>query len=153
MATKTDSNNTLVTLLKEPNDWQTVLNHGIYRIRGSLRYPPLMLTEKRVQYLGFYLPASFGKQKFSVRHYAQVKNISMAPRRECMPDEILNSKSNDRYYKIDVAEPMALAEPIVSLRGRSHMVLIQTDEQRLFNVKELNFLYKGSHLEEPMPRQ
>jgi hypothetical protein len=150
MATKTDSNNTLVTLLKEPKDWQTLINHGIYRIRGSLRYPPLMLTEKRVQYLGFYLPASFGKHRYSVRHYAKVKNISTAPRHECIPDEILNAKSNDKYYKIDVAEPLALAEPIVSLRGRSHMVLIQTDEQRLFNVKELNFLYKGSHLEEPM---
>lgn len=150
MVNKTDENNTLVMLLKEPRDWQTVLNHGIYRIRGSLRYPPSMLTEKRVQYLGFYLPASFGKQKFSVRHYAKVKNISMAPRHKCIPDEMLNAKSNDKYYKIDVEEPLALEEPIVSLRGRSHMVLIQTDEQRLFNAKELNFLYKGSHLEEPM---
>lgn len=150
MANKTNDNNTLVALLKDPKDWQTVLNHGIYRIRGSLRYPPLMLKEKRVQYLGFYLPASFGKQKFSVRHYAKVENISMAPRHECIPNEIPNAKSNDKYYKIDVAEPMALAEPIVSFRGRSHMVLIQTDEQRLLNAKEFNFLYKGSHLEEPM---
>ncbi len=150
MATKTDNNDTLVTLLKDPKDWQTVLKHGIYRIRGSLRYPPLILKEKRVQYLGFYLPASFGKQKFSVRHYAKVKNISMALRHECVPDEILNVKSNDKYYKIDVDEPMSLAEPIVSIRGRSHMVLIQTDEERLHNAKELNFLYKGSHLEEPM---
>lgn len=150
MANKTYENNTLVTLLKEPKDWQTVLNYGIYRIRGSLRYPPSMLTEKRVQYLGFYLPSSFGKKKFSVRHYAKVKNISLAPRHECIPNEMLNAKSNHNYYKIDVEEPLALAEPIVSLRGRSHMVLIQTDDQRLLNAKELNFLYKGSHLEEPM---
>jgi hypothetical protein len=150
MAIKTDTNNTLVTLLKEPKDWQTVLNHGIYRIRGSLRHPPPMLTEKRVQYLGFYLPAAFGKQKFSVRHYAQVKNIDMAPRHACIPDETRNAKSNDMYWKIDVAEPVALAEPIVSLRGRSYMVLIQTNEQRLLSAKEFNFLYKGSHLEEPM---
>jgi Protein of unknown function (DUF559) len=150
MANKTNENNTLVALLKNPKDWQTVLNHGIYRIRGSLRYPPLMLTEKRVQYLGFYLPACFGKLKFSVRHYAKVKNISMAPRHECIPNEMFNAKSNDKYYKIDVAEPSALAEPIVSFRGRSHMVLIQTDEQRLLNAIEFNFLYKGSHLEEPM---
>jgi Protein of unknown function (DUF559) len=150
MKNNTYTNDTLVTLLKEPKDWQTVLNYGIYRIRGSLRYPPSLLTEKRVQYLGFYLPAAFGKHKYSVRHYAKVKNIKMATRRECVPNETINAKSNDIYYKIDVDEPMTLAEPVVSLRGRSHMVLIQTDEQRLLTAKEFNFLYKGSHLEEPM---
>jgi hypothetical protein len=150
MANKKETNDTLVALLKDPKDWKTVLNHGIYRIRGTLRYPPLMLQEKRIKYLGFYLPAAFGKHKFSVRHYAKVKNISMAPRHECVPDEVLNDKSNEKYYKIDLEEPMSLAEPILSLRGRSHMVLIQTDEERLHSATELNFLYKGSHLEEPM---
>jgi hypothetical protein len=150
MKNNTYENDTLVTLLKEPKDWQTVLNYGIYRIRGSLKYPPLILKEKRVQYLGFYLPAAFGKHKFSVRHYAKVKSIKMASRHACIPDETFNAKSNDIYYKIDVDEPMILEEPVVSLRGRSHMVLIQTDEQRLLNAKEFNFLYKGSHLEEPM---
>ena len=129
MATKTNDNNTLVMLLKEPKDWQTVLNHGIYRIRGSLRYPPPMLTEKRVQYLGFYLPASFGKQKFSVRHYAKVKSISMAPRHKCIPDEMQNAKSNDKYYKIDVEEPLTLAEPILSVRGRSDVPVAVLDEK------------------------
>jgi Protein of unknown function (DUF559) len=143
-------NNTLVSLLKSPKDWQTVLNHGIYRIRGSLRYPPTILSQKSVEYIGFYLPAAFKEHKFSIRYYAPVKKISMASRRFCVPDEPINAKSNDQYYKIDLDEPRLLAEPIISLRGRSHMVLIPTDEQRLLAAKELNFLYKGSYLEEPM---
>lgn len=148
-----DDTNTLVALLKEPSDWQIVQQHGIYRIRGSLRYPPTILTEKRVQLLGFYLPAKFGAHKFSVRHYARVRKISMAPRHECVPGEPRNARSEDLYYKIEVYEPEALAEPIVSLRGRSHMVLIQTSEKRLFEAYEFNFLYKGSKLEELMWHQ
>ena len=142
--------NTLVTLLRSPGDWEILLNHGIYRIRGHLKHPPAMLTEHRVKYLGFYLPAAFGKHKFSVRHYAKVRKISMAPRYECVPDEIKNTKSNNPYYKIDVEAPQALREPIVSFRGRKYMVLIQTTEEKLFNVPELNFLYQGSRLEEKM---
>lgn len=142
--------NTLVALLKEPHDWQIVCNYGIYRIRGSLRYPPDILKNRCVEYLGFYLPAKFGKHKFSVRHYAKVRKISMAPRYKCVPDEPRNSKSNDDYYKFDLEEPILLQEPIVSYRGRSHMVLIPTTEERLLDAKELNFLYMGSPLEETM---
>ncbi|MBP6826565.1 MAG: DUF559 domain-containing protein [Saprospiraceae bacterium] len=145
-----DNNNVLVALLKEPHDWQIVCNYGIYRIRGSLRYPPPALTEKRVQILGFYLPSKFGKHKFSIRHYARVRNISMAPRHECVPNEPRNSKSEAIYYKFELEHPERLAEPIVSYRGRSHMVLIPTTEDRFFDAPELNFLYKGSQLEEQM---
>ena len=142
--------NTLVALLKEPHDWQIVNSYGIYRIRGSMRFPPDILKNRCVEYLGFYLPAKFGKNKFSVRHYAKVRKISMAPRYECIPDEPRNSKSDDDYYKFDLEEPIQLKEPIVSYRGRSHMVLIPTTAERLLDAKELNFLYMGSHLEETM---
>lgn len=145
-----NKSNTLVALLKEPHDWQIVNSFGIYRIRGSLRYPPDILKNRCVEYLGFYLPAKFGKHKFSVRHYAKVRKISMAPRYKCVPDEPRNSKSNDDYYKFDLEEPIPLQEPIVSYRGRSHMVLIPTTEERLLDAKELNFLYMGSRLEETM---
>ncbi len=150
MANSSKDNNTLVVLLKEPSDWKIVLQHGIYRIRGSLRYPPPILTEKRVKLIGFYLPANFGKHKFSVRHFAKVRNISMAPRHECLPDETRNFKSEHSYYKIEVEDPQPLEEPIVSLRGRKHMVLISTTEEKLRTAKEFNFLYKGSQLEEQM---
>jgi len=142
--------NVLVALLKEPHDWQIVCNYGIYRTRGSLRYPPPILTNKRVEIMGFYLPSKFGKHKFSVRHYAKVRRISMAPRHECVPDEPRNNLSDSPYYKIELEPPKQLNEPIVSYRGRSHMVLIPTTEERFFDAKELNFLYQGSRLEEKM---
>lgn len=140
----------LVALLKEPQDWEIVLKHGIYRIRGSLRYPPAILTEKRIRLLAFYLPSKFKEHKFSVRHYCRVKRVSMAARSECVPDEPLNQRSRESYYRLDVDEPQQLEEPIVSFRGRSHMVLIPTTEQKLFNSPEFNFLYMSSNLEEKM---
>ncbi len=150
MASPSDNNTVLVALLKDPKDWHIVLEHGIYRIRGSLRYPPPMLTEKRVKLVAFYLPSKFKAYKFSVRHYAIVKNITMAPRLACLPDEPRNAKSNDLYYKFDLEEPLRLNEPIVSLRGRAHMVLIPTTENLFFNAQEFNFLYHSTKLEEKM---
>ena len=147
-----DDNSVLIALLKSPEDWRIIEKYGIYRIRGTLRHPPPIMKENRVQIIGFYLPKSLGLKKYSIQHWVEVKKMSFAPRYECVPDEPKNPKSNDTYYKFDIGKPQQLEEPIACIRPRKYMVLIPTTEQKFFHPKlpEINFCYNTSKLEEKM---
>ena len=149
-------NNTLIVYLKEPKDWQIVKKFGIYRIRNSIKHPPKILKDRSVENIAFYLPSRFGKNKYSIRHYAKVKNVSIAPRYQCCPNEKRNFKSTWNYYKIDVEIPQLLQEPIYHFRAakkklsRGQMIMFPTTYEKLITAQELNFLYNGSYLEERM---
>jgi|GEM_PF-515322 len=146
--THSDNNTVLIALLRQPIDWERVGTYGIYRVRGNLRHPPAIMKENRVRTLAFYLPAAFGKHKYSIQHFAKVKKMKMAPRYECVPDEPRNNRSNDIYYKFEIEKPQLLKEPIYCLRARRYMVLIPTTEEKFFSAPEINFCYNTSRLEE-----
>lgn len=152
----TQSKDTLIVYLKEPKDWHIVEKYGIYRIRHYIKHPPEILKNRNVKYIAFYLPSRFGERKYSIRHYAKVRQVSIAPRYKCCPEEMRNSKSNVKYYKIDIEEPQLLEEPIYHFRAarkklsRREMILFSTNQERLFTAKEFNFLFQGSDLEEKM---
>ena len=155
--TKIPSNNdTLIVYMKEPKDWQIVQKFGIYRIRHSIKHPPKILANGSVKHIAFYLPSRFGKNKYSIRHFAQVNGISIAPRYKCCPEEESNRKSSWKYYKIDVQPPELLQEPIFHLRAarkklyRKEMILFPTTFEKLNTAPEFNFLFNGSYLEERM---
>ena len=149
-------NDTLIVYLKHPSDWKIVQQYGIYRIRSWIKHPPEILANRSVQHIAFYLPSIFGKTKYSIRHYAKVNKISIAPRYQCVPDEPKNSKSNWNYYKFDLETPQELNEPIFHFRAarkklsRREMILFPTNFEKLATVPEFNFLFNGSHLEEQM---
>ncbi|MEM1120888.1 MAG: DUF559 domain-containing protein, partial [Bacteroidota bacterium] len=149
-------NDTLIVYLKHPSDWKIVQQYGIYRIRSWIKHPPEILANRSVQNIAFYLPSVFGKKKYSIRHYARVNKISVAPRHQCIPDEPTNKKSNWNYYKIEIEEPETLNEPIFHFRAakkkvnRREMILFPTTFEKLHTVPEFNFLFNGSHLEEQM---
>jgi len=154
--TTSTQNDTLIVYLKEPKDWKIVEEYGIYRIRSWIKNPPNILHNRKVKAIAFYLPSIFGKNKYSIRHFAEVKNISIAPRHQCCPNETRNKKSDWEYYKIDVEEPQLLEEPIFHFRAakkklsRREMILFPTSYEKLFTAKEFNFLFNGSPLEEQM---
>lgn len=155
MKTK-QQNDTLIVYLKHPNDWKIIEKYGVYRIRGWIKNPPKILENKSVSTIAFYLPSIFGKKKYSIRHYAKVNKISIAPRYECCPDEPRNKRSESKYYKIEVKTPQRLAEPIFHFRAakkrlsRREMILFPTTFEKLSTAKEFNFLFNGSSLEEKM---
>ena len=152
----TTQNDTLIVYLKEPSDWKIVNQYGIYRIRSWIKHPPEILANRSVQNIAFYLPSIFGKKKYSIRHFAPVRKISIAPRHQCCPNEVCNKKSDWNYYKIEVEEPQELNEPIFHFRAakkklsRREMILFPTTFEKLETAPELNFLFNGSHLEEKM---
>lgn len=154
--THTPPDDTLIVYLKEPSDWQIVKKYGIYRIRHYIKHPPTILANGAVKYIAFYLPSKFGKKKYSIRHYAAVRKVSVAPRYQCVPDETRNAKSQQKYYKIDVEEPQELKEPIFHFRAarkklsRREMILFPTLKEKLETAQEFNFLFRGSYLEERM---
>jgi len=125
-------NDTLVVYLKHPSDWKIVNQYGIYRIRSWIKHPPTILVNRTVKNIAFYLPSIFGKKKYSIRHYAKVNKISIAPRYQCCPNEIRNKKSDWKYYKFDLEEPQTLNEPIFHFRAarkklsRREMILFPT---------------------------
>ena len=149
-------NDTLIVYLKQPSDWKIIEKYGIYRIRSWIKNPPEILENRSVKTIAFYLPSIFGKKKYSIRHYAKVNKISIAPRYECCPDEPENKRSNAKYYKIDIEEPQRLQEPIFHFRAakkklsRREMILFPTTSEKLHTAKEFNFLFNGSSLEEKM---
>lgn len=149
-------NDTLIVYLKNPSDWKIVREYGIYRIRNWIKHPPRILANRSVKNIAFYLPSAFGKNKYSIRHFAEVKKVSVAPRRECCPNERPNKKSDWKYYKIDVEEPQLLREPIYHFRAakkklsRREMILFPTTNEKLFKASEFNFLFNGSYLEEKL---
>jgi very-short-patch-repair endonuclease len=149
-------NDTLVVYLKHPNDWKIVQQYGIYRIRSWIKHPPEILENRSVEKIAFYLPSIFGKKKYSIRHYADVRKISIAPRHQCCPDEPRNKKSDWDYYKIEIETPQELKEPIFHFRAakkkmsRREMILFPTDFERLETALEFNFLFNNSHLEAQM---
>ncbi len=149
-------NDTLIVYLKNPKDWKIVQQYGIYRIRSWIKHPPEILENRSVKTIAFYLPSIFGKKKYSIRHYAKVNKISIAPRYECCPDEPKNKRSMSKYYKIDIEEPQRLKEPIFHFRAakkklsRREMILFPTTSEKLHTAKEFNFLFNGSQLEEKM---
>lgn len=149
-------NDTLIVYLKEPSDWKIVQQYGIYRIRSWIKHPPEILANRSVKNIAFYLPSIFGKKKYSIRHYAKVNKISIAPRYQCVPHEPKNKKSDWKYYKIEIEEPQTLNEPIYHFRAarkklsRREMILFPTTFEKLETVPEFNFLFNRSHLEDLM---
>ena len=137
----------LVAILKEQRDLVFARERHWYRI--PVKSAPRCVRDLAVKQVAFYFPKTFGELAYSVRVYAPVLHIRIVKRKELIPEEILDERSEQDYFKIELGSLQMLPVPIPSKRQR-RVVFIETTPARLFHADELNDLYHESPLEEEL---
>lgn len=139
-------NDTLVAAFKEEKDYLYARNEGWYRI--PVKSPASSIIESgRVRYISFYFKNIFKFWKYSIRHVARVESITKVKRYVLFPNEPLNSKSQNLYYKINFGSLRDLPQPILSHRGR-RLLFIPTTLYKLQHATEINDIFADSPLED-----
>ncbi len=139
----------LVAIMPAKSDMKIVREQNWYRI-------PIDQVERLKQrdiwepkWLAFYQPKVFGDEAFAVNYYASIKSIQQVCRYELFPDEPQNTKSQKRYYKINIHPLEKLSQPIYSRRLR-RILFIPTTWEKLINAAEINDLWDESPLEDKL---
>src|SRR5690606_37815876 len=103
----------LVCVVTRPRDLELAREQGWYRV--PLRRAPRLLA---AEYLAFYQTAAFGRERWAVRYLAPVRRITLATRRELLPDEAGHPRDAERYYRFELGplEPLPLPVPARRLR-------------------------------------
>lgn len=137
----------LVALVKDKNDHAILHEQRWYRI--PVDKAPVVVRNRAVRYVGFYLPSVFGKdQRWKVHHYGKVRQVSEVSRQELFPEEPSGSRKADtRYYKIEMEALLPLEHPIVSTKGH-RLLFVPTTEQKFFHARNVNHLFNASPLED-----
>jgi very-short-patch-repair endonuclease len=143
---KQDNGEVLIALLNEPRDFHIVQEHNWYRIpvasaakRLKNRWPP--------RWLAFYQTKIFEDEAYSVRYYAEVRNIRRVTRRDLFPSEPEGTKSDRVYHQLILGPLQTLSMPIFSRRWR-RIIFIPTTWNKFIGATEINDLYDDSPLED-----
>jgi very-short-patch-repair endonuclease len=140
-----NENRVLVALLPTKSDFLIAKEQKWYRI--PMKPAPPIVKKKQVKIISFYQPKVFGEEKYLIRWYGYVNKISIVKRKELFPNQPVNSKSGNEYFKIEFDNLKQLSKPIISLRPR-RILFIPTTEEKFFQSKEINFLFNDSPLED-----
>ena len=135
----------LIALMNNKRDFRIAQEDRWYRI--PVKSAPEIVRDGSIRFLAFYHTKVFGDQAFAVRWYGEVNRITVARRRELLPDLQNDPKADHEYYKIEFHELRPLPEPIVSRRWR-RILFISTTFLRFREAKEINDVFHESPLEE-----
>ena len=124
----------LVAVMPSPRDLEIARLLGWYRI--PLRSAPRLLA---VDYLAFYLPASFGAAGGRVAYAAQVLGHELTTRRTLLKDEPDHPSAEQEYYKINLGGLIALPRPIAAA-GWKRFAFIYTTGEYLLRAQNLSDL-------------
>ncbi len=133
----------LVAVLNNQPDFERAVTEHWYRI--PVQSAPDGVRE--IQWIAFYLTKNFGREKWSVRHWAKVKTITQAKRHELLPEEKKHPRSQNVYYRITLGAIQVRQEPILS-RRRRRIVFIPSNWKKFTAALEINDLVHGSPLED-----
>ncbi|MEE9216840.1 MAG: hypothetical protein V3U32_05325 [Anaerolineales bacterium] len=124
----------LVAILNTPRDLEIAQTLGWYRI-------PLVTAPRtvRVDWLAFYLPASFGERRWSVSYLAEVRGYELRTRRELLFKETNHERVDDPYFKMQLGPILELFPPISSRAWRRFTFLFTTGD-RLLNAVDVTDL-------------
>lgn len=133
----------LVALLKEPRDLEIARAQHWYRI------PVCRLPERAssMAVIAFYLPRSFGEERWSIRYWAPVVRMAQVRRIDLFPEEGDHPRAQEAYYQVWLGEVQELPRPIVSRRWR-RITFIVTHWERLLAVEAVEDLLHGTIWEE-----
>lgn len=135
----------LIAIVNNKRDLHIAQTQHWYRI--PVRSAPKNLEE--MSYIAFYQTKAFGKQKWSVSYWAEIKKISAVTRSELLPLEDDHPRADELYYKVEIGELNRMEKPITSRRGR-RIVFIPTTLEKFRKAKEINDLFDESPLEDKL---
>jgi very-short-patch-repair endonuclease len=141
---KSNENNVLIALIPNKTDFEIAKTQHWYRI--PVKPAPRIVKNNQVEIIAFYHPKSFETEKFSIKWYARVFNISIVKRKDLFPGLPFDLKTENEYYKIEFSELLQLPQSIVSIRHR-RLLFIPTSEAKFFRAPEINYLFNDSPLE------
>jgi hypothetical protein len=124
----------LVVIVPQPRDLILARNAGWYRL--PLAHAPPRLA---ADYLAFYQPASFGAERWQIRHYAAIIRYQIVRRYELLPEEPTHPRANEWYYRIDIGPICDLDRPVPAARLRRITFIATTfgQLQRAIDVTDL----------------
>ena len=113
----------LVAYMPTPRDLEIARLLGWYRI--PLRTAPKVVA---VDYLAFYQPTSFGKQKWRIEYCAQVRGHELVTRAQLLREEADHPKANEEYFKIQLGPLVHLSKPILAEKWKRITFFYTTGE-------------------------
>jgi len=130
----------LIVIMNNQEDWTIAQNQHWYRIPNEqvekLKQRKQWLPPK---WIAFYQTKVFGNEAHSIRYFADVQVVRQVLRTELFPEEAFNSKSQNCYFKLELAVLQTLASPITSDRLR-RITFIATTWENLTNAQEIGDL-------------
>jgi hypothetical protein len=133
----------LVAVLNNREDFERACAEHWYRI--PVQSAPNGLRD--IRWVAFYLTKVFGREKWSVRHWAKVRKIKQVERVALLPDEKHHPRAQNLYYRLDLDSLQIRPEPIFSRRQR-RIVFIPSIWRKFTEALEINDLVHGSPLED-----
>ena len=136
----------LIAIINNQKDFRILCEQSWYRI-------PIDSVEKLLKrhwpprWVAFYQTNIFNDEAYSVRYYAEVRNICKVYRHDLFPDEPSNSKKNKIYYQLLLEPLQTLPQPIFSRRWR-RILFISSTLEKFKGALEINDLYNESPLED-----
>ena len=141
---KTESKELLVALLPKKSALDILKTERWYHIpveTAPKRWPPKILA--------FYQGKVFGADEaYKIRHYGEVQQIDIVPRKELFPDDEKNThKAENLYYRLQLKNLEEREPPIISYRPR-RLVFIPTTLEKFEQARQINDLFDASPLED-----
>jgi hypothetical protein len=127
----------LVCVVTRPSDLALAREQGWYRV-PQRRAPRLLAAE----YLAFYQTARFGAERWAVRYLAEVRRVTLALRRELLPDEPGHPRAGERYYRFDLGRLRELPLPLPARRLR-RVAFIPTTLGQLLRARDVVELWRA----------
>ncbi|MFN8484583.1 MAG: hypothetical protein U0768_16215 [Anaerolineae bacterium] len=134
----------LVAVVTRPADLARAAD-GWYRLPVA-HAPPRLGCEA----LAFYQTGAFGPDGHAVRLWAAVERVSLARRRELLPDEAQHPRADALYYRFALGPLVALARPIPARRLR-RVTFIPTTWARLAAAQDVADLWLRPPSGAPLP--
>lgn len=146
MGKRKEPNTVLLAIINDKKDYARLHHERWYRIPVD-KAPPI-IRNRQAKIIAFYPTSKFGKDKWKIRHYGIIEQMTEVGRRDLFPDEPTNHpKANRRYFKIQLEKLLELPQPITSRKGH-RITFVPTSERRFFNYTDINFLFNCSSLED-----
>lgn len=130
-----------------PADLEIAQTQGWYRIRSQEMAGRIRGGLEFFEYLAFYQPKAFRRERFCVRRYARLRNVTESRRIDLLPEEPGHPRAQQLYLKLELGPIQLLERPVLSSRPR-RILFVPTTWRKLHEAEELNDLFVGSRLED-----
>ncbi|MFC2031431.1 endonuclease domain-containing protein [Chloroflexota bacterium] len=132
----------LVAIMNNQRDFGILHDQLWYRIpvdKAPRRWPP--------KWLALYQTKKFGDEGWAVNYFGQVREINVTRRRDLLPEDPIDQKSDRDYYQVRLQSLERLPEPIFSRKFR-RIVFLSSTWEKFVRAAGINDPFDDSPLED-----